>query len=114
MARQYSMRHVYWIVAIVGGGLYLLTRIPQSPPAPDPILAWNITQEFVEKDLVAPATAKFPSYTAIEAVHLGGERYEVHGYVDAENQLGAMVRKHFTAIVKNTGLTWELESLDYR
>lgn len=59
----------------------------------------------VEDSLKAPSTASFCSYTEMNATNLGGDKWMVTGYVDAQNSFGAMVRQYWsvTLILTKTG-----------
>ncbi len=72
-----------------------------------------MSQSFVEERLKAPATANFCSYGDATVTDLGGGRFKVLAYVDAENSFGAKLRNHYTCVLKSSdGSTWSLESLD--
>lgn len=58
--------------------------------------AWVCAQDVVEEHLKSPSTADFCSYTEATITPLGNNRYEIKGYVDAQNGFGAMVRSYFT------------------
>ena len=52
----------------------------------------------VEDRLKSPSTAKFcPSYE-MTATNLGGDRWKVTGYVDAQNSFGAEIRESWTVV----------------
>jgi hypothetical protein len=79
---------------------------------PDEIGAFVMSQRFVEKGLKAPSTAHFCSYSGATVTDLGGGRFRVSAYVDAENSFGAKIRTNYTCVLKSTdGDTWTLESL---
>lgn len=44
---------------------------------------------------------------------LGGGRYRVDSYVDAQNGFGAMIRQHFHLVAKQLPGKWQLESLRF-
>ena len=50
----------------------------------------------------------------LDVVHLGGGRYEVDSYVDAQNDFGALRRRTFRAVVRGTPGAWELESFEFK
>lgn len=76
--------------------------------------AWAYTQQFVEKRLKSPSSAKFPFGGYQHVTSLGNYRYNVDSYVDSENSFGAKIRTNFTAIIKETDTGWELESLEMK
>lgn len=86
-------------------------NIKESTPRTDAIV---MAQQFVEKNLKSPRSAKFPwSFDEYNVYALEGEgyenSYEVNGYVDAENSFGAMIRNQFTVQMKNIGNDqWQL------
>jgi hypothetical protein len=80
---------------------------------PDKMTAYFASQDFVEKNLKAPSTAKFPWYSEPFVTDLGGGRFRVSAYVDAQNTFGAQIRTQYTCVVKGTDeIHWILESLD--
>lgn len=60
--------------------------------------------EFMVKDnLKAPSTAKFcNSATEMNAKNLGGSKWKVTGWVDAQNSFGAMIRSDFEVTLELT------------
>lgn len=75
--------------------------------------AWAYAQQFVEKRLKSPSTAKFPFGGARGVTPLGGGRYKVDSYVDAQNGFGATTRQHFHLVIKQLPGQWQLESLRF-
>lgn len=71
----------------------------------DEIGAWIACQEFVERQLRAPATAQFPSRSSVE-VERTTTGWEISGHVDAENAMGATLRADFTCQARLDGDTW--------
>jgi len=76
--------------------------------------AWAYTQQFVEKRLKSPGSAKFPFGGFQHVRSLGNHRYSVDSYVDSENSFGANTRTHFTATIKETNNGLELEALNMK
>lgn len=64
----------------------------------DSTMAYIMSQRFVERELKAPRTAKFPSFHAdgVRVRDLNGCRFSVTAYVDAQNSFGAMMRTNYT------------------
>lgn len=56
----------------------------------------------VKDSLKVPLTAEFCSYSEMEATNLGGNKWKITGYVDAENTFGAMLREHWTVTLTLT------------
>ncbi|KYN90801.1 hypothetical protein ATY35_20680 [Vibrio cidicii] len=77
--------------------------------------AFHHCRNFVQQQLLSPKTASFPSIWDVKdyTTHLGGGRYRVRAYVDAQNAFGAEIRTPFVCIVKYEGkYSWRLESLE--
>ncbi len=89
---------------------------PRNPQAGgQETTAFVMCQNPVETQLRAPSTAEFPYITApgVSAVHLGDGVYRVHGFVDAQNGFGAMLRTSWTCeIAENADQTWSLRNLE--
>lgn len=60
-------------------------------------------EKAVEDNLKSPSTAKFCKYTEMTATNLGGDKWKVTGYVDAQNSFGAVVRTNWTVTLTLTG-----------
>jgi hypothetical protein len=81
-------------------------------PAHDEVGAYTICQQFITDRLKAPSTADFPWSASEHTVHLGGGKYTVRAYVDAENSFGAKLRNHFVCTVQHAGGDrWQLIDL---
>jgi len=74
-------------------------------------MAFIQSKDFVTKRLKSPSTAEFPMLD-FSAESLGGGRYRVKSYVDAQNSFGAKMRTNYTCILRVSGDSWTLESLD--
>jgi hypothetical protein len=59
--------------------------------------AFVYAQEFVNRTLKAPATAKYPSFSddSVRVIYKGNCQFSVIGYVDAQNSFGALIRSRF-------------------
>ena len=87
-----------------------------SPPKPahSPSGAWRMCKVFVEKGLKAPATADFPWYSENYVTKLGGAKYRVESYVDAQNSFGAQLRTNFSCTAKWIGgSNWQQEEMSF-
>lgn len=64
----------------------------------DTTMAYIMSRRFVERELVAPSTAKFPSALAdgVHSVQSEDCKFSVVAYVDAQNSLGATVRTRYS------------------
>ena len=76
--------------------------------------AWAYMQLFVERKLKSPGSADFPFGGYRHVTPLGGGRYKVDSYVDAQNSFGASLRTHFEGVIKRLPGGWELESLRFK
>ena len=56
----------------------------------------------VEDQLKSPSTAKFCTYTEMTATNLGGNKWKITGYVDAQNSFGATLRENWTVTLTLT------------
>lgn len=56
----------------------------------------------VKDNLKSPSTADFCSYSEMTAENLGGDKWKISGYVDAENSMGAMLRQNWTVTLTLT------------
>lgn len=111
------------LILVVVVASYLLRTPSEEKPAPpdepDKIAAWTMTQQFVKERLKAPGTASFGSvfgdYQDPDkcVTDLGGWRFAVVGWVDAENAFGAKLRSNFKVTLRYTGNDkWQLEKID--
>lgn len=92
-----------------GGGGSPRTSPPDQGEA---VGAWVVCQQFLEDRLVAPSTAEYPSGYSDYTRSLGGGRFRVDAYVDAQNSFGAMIRTDFSCTVDYQGNdNWRLEEL---
>ena len=58
--------------------------------------AWVCAIGYVQDNLKSPSTAKFCKYTDATVMRVGEDEYIIHGYVDAQNSLGAAARQVWT------------------
>jgi len=64
---------------------------------------YKATTGLVEQKLKAPSTAKFQEFDEKLVQDLGGDKYEVSGYVDSENSFGAKIRWDWHCTVRIEG-----------
>lgn len=63
--------------------------------------AKSYAQIIVKDNLKAPSTAKFcNTATEMKATNLGGAKWKVTGWVDAQNSFGAMIRSDFEVVLE--------------
>lgn len=89
------------IVANTGEGGKIQTRqaLRKLPKwCSDDTRAYIMSRRFVERELKAPSTAKFPSFYSDGVVVRGSGdcRFSVTAHVDAQNSFGAMVRTNYS------------------
>lgn len=72
-----------------------------SPDDGDALSAYVVCQQFVEEQLRAPGTADYPQTYSEATTDLGGGRYRVNSFVDAENAFGALIRTRFVCTVEH-------------
>ena len=58
--------------------------------------AFTVAEYVVKENLKAPSTAQFCKITEATITYLGNKKYEIKGWVDAQNSFGAMIRQNFT------------------
>lgn len=113
-----------WIIVIIGAFIVVAAfSTAGKKPAKDTSSkfdAWIMAQTFVEQRLTSPSTASYGSIGEQSSTQnvrdLGNSRYQVHGFVDAENGFGGTVRMYFKVILKYVGKNkWKIEGeLDLR
>lgn len=113
MTEQTRNRYILAIIVVILFVVIAIQLIPfkHQPERKDKFkTAYYMAISFMEKQLKAPATAKFASKDASNIYKLGDNLYEVNSYVDAQNSFGALIRTSFTIVVKDEGETWQLIS----
>ena len=72
---------------------------------PDEIEAYVMAQEFVKRQLKAPATADFPSAIGqgVTITTVNDTTFLISAYVDAQNTFGATLRMQFDCMVVYVG-----------
>ena len=97
------------LVALCAGGVYVANMFgagigaPAGPAGSKLTDAYINSQVYVQSQLKAPSTAKFPysgDTSAVTIKDLGSNTAQVTAYVDAQNSFGAMIRQHYTATLK--------------
>jgi hypothetical protein len=78
--------------------IFIASSGTSSDKEPDDISACVAAREFVRRELKAPATAEFPSCSAMSITHkTNSNKWTVQSHVDAQNSFGAMLRSNFLA-----------------
>lgn len=103
------------IAILIGVPIWLVSRCvameqDASPPPEivqsecDSIIAYIAAKEVVKRRLRAPQSARFPagpSSSGVVTRRLSGDcRWQVSGFVDAENSFGSEVRSHFEVVLQ--------------
>ena len=78
-------------------------------------MAYVMMQEFVKRNLVSPASAKFEWITEPDCkIEKDGFTYTVSSWVDSQNSFGAIIRNRFSGEVRQVDDdNWELISLSF-
>ncbi len=73
-----------------------------------------MSDQLIREGLKSPSTAKFSSYPNTKTEYLGNCRVKHIGYVDAQNSLGAVIRRRYESITvySKASKKYQLESLD--
>lgn len=98
------------------GGGSSNSSVPTKDESGGSTMAYLMCQQFIEKRLVAPATADWPPKSAIETYTVTGKKnaFQIRGYVDAENRMGAFIRNYYVCEVSYTGNErWHLDYLEF-
>jgi hypothetical protein len=92
------------------------TPAPTTDPSGGRTMAYVMCQKFIEERLVAPATADWPSTYDVDIFTVEGKTsaWQIRGYVDAENRMGAFIRNYYICEVSYVGdETWHLDYLKF-
>lgn len=57
---------------------------------------WVMTQDVIQSQLKSPSSAIFPDQPQVVIDDLGNNKFEISGYVEAENSFGASIKTPFT------------------
>lgn len=114
------MRLVYVVllvilVGIIGIGIFAENHEIKGPDTEQPaqytdLDAYIDAQAVVERYLVSPSTAKFPSSSNADVVR-NGDIFIVSSYVDSENSFGATLRSGWTVEFKSVGNQIAIQSV---
>jgi hypothetical protein len=66
----------------------------------DALLSYSYAKDFVQRNLKAPTTAKFPPFREISHTYKGNCTHRITGTVDAQNSFGAVIRNSFDVTVR--------------
>ena len=88
---------------------------PDTPENQDPYTAFGISKKFMERQLKAPASAKWPSFSD-DRVDVGfaqkSQLWIVKSYVDSQNSYGALIRTLYVISLEYIpGEGWKMADL---
>ena len=84
---------------------------PKHSPAEASVMA----EQFAQKKLKSPGSAKFQSFLDQKIEDLGEGKYKISSYVDSQNSFGALVRNNYTCTLKYIDNNkWQLENLEFK
>jgi hypothetical protein len=110
------MKALLWLAGGMIALLALYSLWPQASAAaakPDPVGASIACKNVATDRLRAPSTARFAGYTEQTVTDLGGGRFQVLSWVDAQNGFGAQVRTRYTCRVQSAdGKDWRIEAFE--
>ena len=88
---------VYLITAVAIVALFLYGGASDaSPKRANRVDACAMSQEFVSRNLRAPATAVYPDWTEANCkATRDGDIWTVRSYVDSQNGFGALIRSNY-------------------
>lgn len=93
----------------VGGIVIATSGDKDGKPADQSIDAAVMCEDFVKKQLKAPASAKFSDE---KTTKVSDAEYVTTGAIDSQNSFGAMLRSHFRCDLTVSGDTWTSKSVD--
>lgn len=94
-----------------GGGAVTTTPKP-SGPGHSAFGAYQACKSLVRDRLKAPSSADFPWVRSSDVTEaLGGGRYRVRSYVDAQNSFGGMIRNRYDCTVRYSSGSWVAEGV---
>lgn len=107
-------------------GVTMTGNATATPRAPDELDACLAAQQFVERALKAPSTARFPACGAPSVTiksqappagdHWSPTGHTVTGYVDSQNSFGAMLRSTYVVqmLYDPGSRKWHLQKITFR
>jgi len=108
-ALKYILATIISLACGIGVIALMATQETNNKNKPDTeglnkISAYTMAEQFVQKQLKAPTTAKFPYSNDAEINYDETTKvWTIKSYVDAQNSFGAMIRTTYTAKVKYLG-----------
>jgi hypothetical protein len=103
---------VIGVCVVLALGFFMSQSSSPSSSSPSDIDAHVMARSFVRDRLVAPSTADFSSLADTKVTPLGGNRWSVSGWVDAQNAFGAKLRRRYSCTLRYEGHdNWRAESV---
>ena len=94
--------HLIIVAAVLVLAIIISAFATTSPGERGERDAWICATDVVSERLKSPDSADFCSFSEAQITSLGGGRWRVSGYVDADNSLGVSVRSTFTVTLTLT------------
>jgi predicted small lipoprotein YifL len=88
---------VILLINLAGCGVEIPKNFSELDKEEQESFAELFAEDIVKDNLKAPSTAKVE---VLSINDLGDNKYEISGYVDAENSFGAKLRNNFTVEIK--------------
>ena len=84
----------------------------------NPSMAYVMMKDYVRSSLKSPSSGKFPSMWKHSykefTTYIGGYKYRITSWVDAQNGFGAMIRIYYTGEIKQVSQNrWRLIKLEF-
>ena len=112
-AKEHAVGCLFIVILIAVGVAYCSS--PSEPKTPDEqaqdikarcenqVMAYSMSQRFVEKQLKSPSTADFPPMNTSDVTvnYQGDCRHKVWAYVDSQNSFGATIRTKYYMELQN-------------
>lgn len=111
-----------WAVIIIFGAAFIAVICfilfgddSSSSSSTNKFMAYSYAEDFVEKQLKSPSTAKFPKVVEKDShiTELGNNRYKINSWVDSQNSFGATIRTRFSCIIIFDGDMVRCENLKF-
>ena len=114
--------YIFWIIiiAVIAASTYISSLkeddySSSSSSSTNKFMAYSYAEDFVEKQLKSPSTAKYPKVVEKDKhiTILGNNRYEINSWVDSQNSFGATIRTRFSCIIIFDGDMVRCEDLKF-
>lgn len=75
---------------------------------------WNLTKDYVLKNLKVPSSATFPNNKTDCVITREGNVYKVTSYVEAENSFGAKIKTYFVVTLHRNGESFTVKDVYFK